>query len=75
MANKNDSPDILLSYPHNNGLLTFFINFALLKVEMNVGHISELLERCEYTKKNWVPQLGTLKIHKMGKNGVYLEIF
>jgi len=75
MANKNYGPDILMSYPHNDGLLTFFINFARLKVEMNVGHISEMLDKCENTKKNWVPKSGTQKILKIEKNGVYLEIF
>ena len=56
-----------------NVLLTFFINFAGLEVEMNVGHISELLERCENTEKNWVPKTGTQKTHKTEKNRVYLE--
>ena len=62
-----------MSNSHDNGLLSFFITFTGLKVEMNVGHNSELLDKCKDTKKNWVPKTGTQKTQKIAKNGVYLE--
>jgi len=40
---------------------------------MNVGHISETLDECEFTEKNWVPKSGTQKSRKIEKNRVYLE--
>jgi hypothetical protein len=59
-----------MSNSHDNGLLSFFINFARLKVEMNVGHNLEMLENRKDTKKKWVPKTGTQKNQKTEKNRV-----
>jgi hypothetical protein len=59
-----------MSNSHDNGLLSFFVNFARLKVEMNVGHNLEMLERRKDTKKNWVSKTGTQKNQKIAKNRV-----
>ncbi|MCX6276797.1 MAG: hypothetical protein NT004_01705 [Bacteroidetes bacterium] len=37
-SDKENCPDILMSYSFDDGLLSIFINFTGLKMEMNIYH-------------------------------------